>query len=455
MLRNRNFLLLWSAQLISGAGDTFTFIALTVTIDNLFPNQGESARALGLVLIAFALPQLLLGLFAGTLVDRWDRRWVMIASDVGRAILVPFLTLLDSPADLPWVIALGFGISTFSAFFVPARTAIMPNLVVEDELMSANGWMELGYTIARLIGPALGGLVVGGLGSDIAFLIDAGSFFLSALLLVGISGVITRAIREPIVQEVEAPGVLDSGLMSRAVPEQRGTRSTWEDLVEGVRYVLRSRLLQGIMLGFGVVMLGNGAVQVLFVPMLRRIHDATPTGVGVIMTVQGGAMLASGLLIGAWGRRMPSRLMSVVSLIIYGASVSLFGLSPSYWVALAIMPLIGLSVPPINAGLQTLMQRGVPRAMLGRAEAVADMAVATAGLVSMAMAGWLGDQLGLRGTFLLGGGVMIFGGLAMGTLLQGVRVGAPRSAGERRRRAELDGKSPDRTGSGSTSESGP
>jgi predicted MFS family arabinose efflux permease len=164
--------------------------------------------------------------------------------------------------------------------------------------------------------------------------------------------------------------------------------------------------------------------------MLRRIHNATPTGVGVIMTVQGAAMLVSGISIGAWGKRMPSRLMSVLSLIVYGVSVSLFGLSPSYWVAMAIVPLIGLSVPPINAGLQTLMQQGVPKAMLGRAEAVADMAVATAQLVSMAMAGWLGDQLGLRGTFLLGGGVMIFGGLVMGTLLQGIRVGVAPPPGE-------------------------
>jgi MFS family permease len=415
-------MLLWSAQLISGAGDTFTFIALAVTIDNLYPDPGESARALGLVLIAFTLPQLLLGFFAGTLVDRWDRRWVMVVSDVMRALLVPFLVLLKDRADLPWVAALGFLLSTFSAFFVPARTAIMPSLVSEDDLLSANGWMELGYTIARLMGPILGGLVVSTLGSDVAFLIDATSFFFSALFLVGISGVVTRARAVSTKRTVETAVAMETGLMARALPEYTRPSSTWDDLVEGVRYALASRLLQAITLGFAVVMLGNGAVQVLFVPTLRRIFHASPTGVGAIMTVEGGAMLVSGLLIGAWGKRIAPRLMSVTSLVLYGLSVSLFGLAPSYWVALAVMPLIGFTVPPINAGLQTLMQRGVPKAMLGRAESVADAAVATAQLMSMAAAGWLGDQLGLQGTFLLGGGVMALGGIAMGIMLHAAPV---------------------------------
>lgn len=432
-------MLLWSAQLISGAGDTFTFIALAVTIDNLYPDPGESARALGLVLIAFTLPQLVLGLFAGTLVDRWDRRWVMVVSDVLRALFVPFLVLLNGRADLPWVVGLGFAISTFSAFFVPARTAIMPSLVSEDDLMQANGWMEFGYTIARLMGPILGGLVVTSLGKNAAFMIDATSFFLSALLLVGISGVVTKARARPLERVAESGAPLEAGLMARALPERTGRSSTWEDLVEGVRYALGSRLLQGITLGFAVVMLGNGAVQVLFVPTLRRIFNASPTGVGAIMTVEGGAMLVSGLLIGAWGKRIAPRLMSVLSLVLYGLGVSLFGLAPSYWIALAITPLVGLTVPPINAGLQTLMQQGVPKAMLGRAESVADMAVATAQLASMAAAGWLGDQLGLRGTFLLGGGMMALGGVVMGFLLHEMPAGQG---------SLVDEGSPARTGTG-------
>ncbi len=395
MLRNRNFLLLWLAQWISGAGDTFSFLALAVRIDSFFTDPGDSARALGGVLIAFALPQLLLGIFAGTLVDRWDRRRVMVVSDLARAALVPAFLLLRDPGHLFWAFGIAFSISSFSALFYPARGALLPALVAEEDLMSANGWMQVGRTVAILSGPILAGIVVGRWGTGVAFGVDGASYLVSALLVLSIRGVVTRPASKEALQ-----------------------RPAWHDLAEGVRYVLQSRLLQGIILGLGVAMLGLGAVNVLFVPFLRRAFQAPPEALGGLQAAQGGGMLLGGLAMGTLGKRFSPLRVSVTAMFLLGLAVALFGMAPGYSVALLIIPFVGLTIPPLNAGLQTMMQQEIPQRMLGRAGSVVDMAITLANLTSMGAAGWLGGLLGLREVFLLAGGLTLAGGLAMGWALR-------------------------------------
>jgi DHA3 family macrolide efflux protein-like MFS transporter len=395
MLKNRNFVLLWISQCISSAGDAFTFLALSIRINDFYADAGESARALGLILIAFALPQLILGLFAGTMVDRWNRKWIMVGSDVVRVLIVPAFILIQTPADLPLAFTIAFLASTFSVFFYPARTALLPGLVSENELMTANGWMQMGNTIAKLTGPVLAGIVVSQWGSNIAFAIDSASFLVSAILLFGIKGVVTRV-------------AVDSD----------SDRSPWNDLKEGVRYAVKSRLLQGVTLGIAIAMLGLGAVNVLFIPFLRHIFQAPIEALGGLEAAQGAGMLLGGLLIGALGKRMHPILVAVLAMLILGLSIGLFGFAPAYSYAFILLPLAGFTLPPINASLQTLLQRGVPNKILGRAGSVMDMAISVANLFSMGVAGWLGDLIGLRETFILSGAMLMLGGLAMGWILR-------------------------------------
>jgi DHA3 family macrolide efflux protein-like MFS transporter len=395
MLKNRNFVLLWIAQCISSAGDSFTFLALTIKINDFYSDAGESARALGLILIAFALPQLVVGIFAGTMVDRWDRRRIMIASDVIRALIIPAFIFVRTPADLPLAFAIAFLTSTFSVFFYPARTALLPKLVSEEELMTANGWMQMGNTIARLSGPILAGIVVSQWGSNIAFGIDAVSFLISAILLIGIMGVVTRI-----------------------AIEKDSSRSPWNDVKEGVRYATRSRLLQGVTLGIAIAMLGLGAVNVLFIPFLRHVFQAPIEALGGLEASQGAGMFLGGLVIGALGKRMRPILVAVIAMLILGLSIGLFGFAPAYSYAFILLPLAGFTLPPINASLQTMLQRGVPSEILGRAGSVMDMAISLANLISMGVAGWLGDLIGLRETFIISGLMLMIGGLAMGWILR-------------------------------------
>ena len=394
MLKNRNFVTLWLATWISAAGDTFNFLALAIRIDDLFPDPGASARSLGLVMMASVVPVLLVGMFAGTMVDRWDRKKVMIGSDLLRAVLVPGYLLLATPQQLPIALGVAFLSAAVSAFFYPARTAILPALVEEEDLMSANGWMQMGQTVARLTGPILAGLVVAAFGTSIAFVIDSISFLISAGLLLLIAGVPTLA------------------------REGTTAKSAWQDFLEGARYAFNSSLLRTITLGLSVVLLGLGAVNVLFVPFLRNTFNVEPTALGVVETAQGVGMLVGGLAIGALGRKLSSIQIAFISIVLLGGGVCVFGMAPTYVIILLIMPFIGLTIPPVNASLNTLMQTNVPSKMLGRSGAVLDMSATVANLISMGLAGVLADAIGFRETFILGGIMIAVGGMMMGWLLQ-------------------------------------
>jgi MFS family permease len=393
--RNRNFLLLWIAQFISAAGDTFTFLAAAIKIDSLFTEAGDSTRALAGVMISFVMPQLLLALFAGTLADRINRRVVMIASDVGRALLIPGLLLLRDAKDLPLAFAIAFLVSSFSVFFNPARTALLPMLVADHNLLPANSWMQVGRTISTLVGPILAGIVVAHWGTDVAFLIDASSFLISAMLLAGIR------------------------VMAVARPAEEERPSAWSDLTEGIRFATGSRLVKGIALGVGLAMLGVGAVDVLFVPFTRRILGAGTEALGLIMTVQGTGMMAGGLLLGTLSKRLPARAVALASMTLLGIALGAFGFAPTLAVAVAIILFLGFAIPPVSASLRTMLQEGVGNEILGRAGAVMETASSVATLVSMGAAGWVANAVGIRETYMLGGALVLLGTAAMGFLVSG------------------------------------
>jgi MFS family permease len=395
LFRNRNFILLWIAQCISVGGDTFTFLSLAIRINDLYTDPRESVWVLGAVLISFALPQLLLGIFAGTVVDRFDRRRIMIVSDVLRALLVPCFILLRTPNDLPWIMVLGFLVASTSAFFNPARTALIPALVKDEDLLSANGWIQVGQTIARLAGPILAGIVIARWGTDVSFLIDAASFVVSGALVFFITGVITH---------VE--------------PAEVKEHSAWEDLKQGAKFATHSRLLQGIVLGAAFAMLGLGAINVLLVPFLNRVLGAAADAIGGLMSAQALGMLLGGLLLGILGKRMPPVFTAIASLTLFGIAGIFFGLAPSFTFALLVVPFVGLVIPPLTGSMQTLLQRGVEKSMIGRASSFVEMSMGTANLISMGAAGWLGSWLGLQETFVMGGGLMILGAMASGMLLR-------------------------------------
>lgn len=177
--RNVAFRRLWYGQIVSQLGDWFDSIALYTLLLDLT----GSGQAVGALLVAQFLPPALVSPFAGVIIDRLPRKLVMILSDILRALLVLVLLSVEGPGDI-WIVyvitALKFALTSF---FEPARSAIIPNLASRAELVAANGLSGATWSAMLAIGAALGGLVVGTLGVRLAFLLDALSFLLSALLI--------------------------------------------------------------------------------------------------------------------------------------------------------------------------------------------------------------------------------------------------------------------------------
>jgi MFS family permease len=176
---NKPFRRLWYGQIVSQLGDWFASIALFTVLLKLT----GSGQAVGLLLVAEFLPGALIGPFAGVIVDRLPRKLVLIATDIGRAVLVLGLLFVQG-ADQIWLIYLIVALKVvLTAFFEPARSALIPNLCRREELVAANGIAGATWSAMLAIGAALGGLVVGTLGIQAAFLIDAATFLLSAVLI--------------------------------------------------------------------------------------------------------------------------------------------------------------------------------------------------------------------------------------------------------------------------------
>ncbi len=180
LLRQRNFSLLWVGQFISIIGDWVLFIALPFYTYSLT----GSVLATGAMFIVSTLPRLVLGSVAGVFVDRWDRKRTMIVADVLRVLLILMLLFVRS-RDWLWLIYVSaFLESVVSQFFNPAKSAIIPLLVGEKDLLAANSLNGLSDALTRLLGSALGGVLMGWLGFSSVVLLDAGSFLFSALMIV-------------------------------------------------------------------------------------------------------------------------------------------------------------------------------------------------------------------------------------------------------------------------------
>ncbi len=220
--RNRAFRRLWYGQVVSQLGDWFDVIALFTLLLKLT----GSGEAVGLLLVAQFLPAAIVSSFAGVVIDRLPRKLVLVASDIGRAVIVLLLLLVRSPEQI-WLVYLVVVLKfSLTGWFEPARSAIIPSLVRTEELVTANGLSGATWSVMLAVGSALGGIVVGTLGVQSAFVLDSASFGLSALLIAGVPVVEQRRARGE--QAGRTPGV------GRALAA--GVR----EFAAGLSYILRN-----------------------------------------------------------------------------------------------------------------------------------------------------------------------------------------------------------------------
>ncbi len=338
--RNPDFTKLYAAQLISFGGDWFTSVALL----SLVLETTGSATLAGLVLAAQTLPFAIVSPFAGVIVDRFDRKSMMIAADVARAFLALGLLAARSEETIWIAFVILVFISGFSAFFEPASSAAMPNVVGTEDLARANVLMGSAWGTMLVVGAALGGIVSSTLGNDAAFIADAASFSISAMLLLRVR----TSFHE-------------------TAPRRDHQVSIAADVRETVRFARRERHVLALLMvkaGFGLSAGVIGLIAVFAVKVFKG-GDAT---IGLLMSARGAGALTGPFLFRRWARDRDDRLFLGLTIagLIFGTGYALFAIAPTVWLAAA-----GACIAHIGGGstwtLSTYgLQRWTPDAIRGR-----------------------------------------------------------------------------------------
>lgn len=397
-LRHRDFALLWTAGLVSVAGDFALLVALPLHVYTLT----GSATATGGVFAASIIPRVLLGSIAGVFVDRWDRKRTMVAADLLRALfLLPLLLVVSS--DLLWLLFLvRAAMGTVGLLFDPAENALLPRLVGEERLVAANALNALNNNLGRLVGPALGGLVYAAGGLTGVVLADAATFLVSAALVAAI-----RADGRP--DRADTAAAAGSTALGRAVAE-------WRD---GLRLVRRIGALRVIFAATVVGFVGEGTFEVGFTPLLVDVLGAGPRGIGLIVSAQAIGGIAAGIVIARGATIAAPRLL-------FGGGMVLLGLTdlglanaanlvprgtPAVTLACVIIALAG---PPIVASsaagtglIQTLTADAFRGRVFGALGAVQGLAI----LVGIGLGGLAVDAFGIVPVVSVGAAMWIVGGL--------------------------------------------
>jgi MFS family permease len=394
LLGIRDFRMLWAGQVVSSFGDALTTLALLLTAQRLT----GSTSAVAATAIALAVPQLTFGLVAGVYVDRWDRKKVMVISDIVRAILVLGFLLVSS-ADRMWLLyAVAFMQASVGTFFLPARTALMPTIVPTEGLLGANSLSEMSRIVARVAGTAAAGVIAGVAGSiALVFWIDSVTFLVSAAAVARITA-------------------------DASPPVGSGQPAVTQELREGLGFVRRSRLLLGVITGGGVVMLGLGAVNVLLVPFVIDDLALDEAWFGALELAQVSSMVAAGALLAVLAGRVKPTYVISTGMVAVGALVAAMALVGNVWHLMLLLFAVGWVITPLQASVQTIVQRTVPGAKLGRVGAVLSTVMTGTSVVSMAAAGLVAGAIGVRSVFALAGAIAVGAGLATAAVFQGAAL---------------------------------
>ncbi len=368
LFRDRNFLWLWLAYVISNLGDTALAVALSITVYN-----GTNDKAVsGLTVVFGALPVLLFGLVGGVFADRWNRRRTMIAADLGRAVTVLLLLSIPnahfhghfSAHDRGLVYAVSFLVVSFSCFFSPSRQGLLPALVPREKLLQANSLMLTANQATLCLGPALGGLLVTQLHPGGVFIFDSATFVASALLVRLIANIATP------------PGPKAA----------RGVSGLWREAREGLHYVWTSRILRPSLVLLSLVVVGGAVYNALEYPFVRDLWHGDGKQFALLGTLSGLAAVLTGLATMGPIRSTPPVRLVAPGFAMMGITGLVFAASANIYLGGAMVFLMAVANTFSNLGQMTLFLATAPNHLQGRVSATVGLVNKLSLLVGGALA---------------------------------------------------------------------
>ena len=374
VLRHRNFLFLWVGQLLSIIAFWMLFLALPFYVHEIT----GSSLATGVVFFVQTLPRVLLSSFAGVLADRWDRKKVMILTDIIRAVLIIPIFWVQS-ADQVWIIyVFAFVGSVVAQIFEPAKNALIPNIVPKEHLLAANGLNALSDAVTRLVGPLLGGAILNTLGLGSVIMINSFAYIVSALFLSLI--IIPRSTKSKPVVETQ------SGL-SRQM-------SIWREWRDGLQIVRANFAISSIFITIAVAMVAEGILNVLVVVFVRNVLQLNSIEWSLVLTAQGFGWLVGSFLLGYVGRYITQLRLIELSALSTGIIILLIAHTRSFPLIICLFGIAGTVLVGFYVSAQTLLQSQVSDVYRGRVFGAYNTTQSSLLLVGIGIATVFGDWLG-------------------------------------------------------------
>lgn len=413
IFRNRSFTLMWIGQLVTEMGTSLTALASSIYVYKIT----GSALNVGLMMMASAAPSLVVGLIAGVFVDRYDRKRIMMGSDLIRAVLIAAIPFL-LPVNVAWLYILVMLSAAVGQFFNPAHASVLPEIATEEELNAANSLMAISSFGALVIGYAAAGLIAGQYPIEWVFYIDAFTFLISATLIA----------------LTQIPKI--------NVDEETNVASVFQNLRAGFRVITSSKLLRSMFIVFFFIFITFGFGNAIRLPFSIKALGATEFEFGLIESVTLIGFVIASLWMAQLGDRLREGQWLAISFIGMGLTGIAFSVSSVVWMALIIIVIEGFLNAPSVIARSLIMQRNTPREARGRVFSAFFVMRDTMFMSGMALAG-LADVFDVRWLYLIGSLLVL--GLGIWAL---ILPGLGQPAAEWRRAIILLRSAPDRPGLG-------
>ncbi|MCH8067926.1 MAG: MFS transporter [Candidatus Marinimicrobia bacterium] len=373
---NRSIFLLWLGQLISHAGDAIYMIALPWLILELTGSKTTTS----LIAVCAYLPAVLFSLPAGVIVDRFNRRAVMIFSDAARMITIAGLVIfLLTGGVSPLVIGtIAFIVASFSTLFYPARDSLIPSLIPKQSLTSANAFISTSGQFAHLAGPVIAGVLITLVGLTHLFTLDAISFTASMICIL----FIVQRKKETIGKKSPHPHL--------------------HDLKEGLNYVIRKRPLAFLLLLTAVNNLFIMGPAMIGTPIfVREVLQMKFAAYATIEAFMAGGMIIGSILVWKIGKNFNPSLVLFIGMIMDGLTYSCLYFIHTYPGTKLLILIHGIGIPMITISRTTIIQKVVPDRFRGRIFSMVNMSVIGLTAISSGLIGPFAEILPIGTIFLV------------------------------------------------------
>lgn len=410
VFKNKQFLILWSGQIFSQLADKVYLVLMIAIVTHQFqlPNQPIS-QWVSPIMIAFTIPAMLFGSLAGVYVDRWQKKPVLVASNLLRGILVltlPPLLLVSQGQSLFTAIPLGFAlmlvvtfaVSTFTQFFAPAEQAVIPLIVQDRDLLAANSLYTTTMMALLIIGFAIGEPLLN-LADNLAIGVGLPSSIGKEILVGG-----AYAIAGLILLALTTGEKLDQS--------DQDTSHVWADIKDGIKYLGQNHRVRNALIQLVILFSIFAALAVLAVSLADQIPQLQADQFGILLAAAGVGMGASAALLGSKGQNINRARLSLVGSM--GVAAALTGLSfatENLWLALVMTALLGVFAALVGVPMQTTIQSKTPEAMRGKVFGLQNNAVNIALSLPLVLAAEAETRFGLPRVILGLAAIALVGGI--------------------------------------------